>query len=57
MVLKDHELSGEERKIVSTRLYMPEFLFFKKLAESEGKTVNAKLREVIRREVGLKEEE
>ena len=55
MVLKNHELSGEERKIVSTRLYQSEFLFFKKLCEQEGKSVNTKLREMIRREMGLGE--
>lgn len=53
MVLKDHELSGEERKIVSTRLYKSEFLFFKKLCDQEGKRVNTKLREMIRKETGL----
>ena len=57
MVLKEHELSGEERKIVSTRLYKSEFLFFKKLCEQENKTINAKLREMIRREIGLGDEE
>jgi len=57
MVLKNHKLSGEERKIVSTRLYKSEFLFFKALCEQENKTVNAKLREMIREETGLEEEE
>ena len=57
MVLKNHELSGEERKVVSTRLYMSEFLFFKKLCDQEGKTINTKLREMIRKETGLEEEE
>jgi hypothetical protein len=56
MVLKNHDLSGEERKIVSTRLYKSEFLFFKKLCEQEGKKINAKLREMIRKEIGLEEE-
>ena len=51
MVLKDHELSGEERKIVSTRLYASEFLFFKKLCDQEGKSVNTKLREMIKGEI------
>ena len=53
MVLKNHELSGEERKIVSTRLYQSEFLFFKKLCEREGKSINTKLREMIREEIGV----
>jgi hypothetical protein len=57
MVLKNHELSGEERKIVSTRLYKSEFLFLKKLCDQEGKTINTKLREMIRKETGLEEEE
>ena len=57
MVLKNHELSGEERKIVSTRLYQSEFLFFKKLCEQEGKSINTKLREMIRQETGLGEGE
>ncbi|MEK6917820.1 MAG: hypothetical protein AABW51_02630 [Nanoarchaeota archaeon] len=55
MVLKDHDLSGEERKIVSTRLYKSEFLFFKKLCEQEGKKINTKLREMIRKETGVEE--
>ena len=57
MVLKNNPLSGEERKVVSTRLYKSEFLFFKKLCEQEGKKINAKLREMIRKETGLEEEE
>jgi hypothetical protein len=57
MVLKDNPLSGEERKIVSTRLYKSEFLYLKKLCENEGKTINAKLREIIRKELDLAEGE
>ncbi|MEK6932177.1 MAG: hypothetical protein AABW56_00070 [Nanoarchaeota archaeon] len=57
MVLKDNPLSGEERKIVSTRLYKSEFLYFKKLCEKEGKKINAKLREMIRKELNLREDE
>ncbi|MFH0711558.1 MAG: hypothetical protein V1889_00350 [archaeon] len=53
MVLKNHPLSGEERKIVSTRLYRSEFLYLKKLCEQESKSVNAKLREIIRKEFNL----
>ncbi len=56
MVLKNNPLSGEERKVVGTRLYMSEFLFFKKICEQEGKTINTKLREMIRKESGLEEE-
>ena len=51
MVLKNHPLSGEDRKIVSTRLYQSEFLYLKQLCEKEGKTVNKKLREMIKREI------
>ena len=57
MVIKDNPLSGEERKIVSTRLYASEFLFFKKLCDHEGKKVNTKLREMIREEIGLEDGE
>jgi len=53
MVLKNNPLSGEERKIVSTRLYKTEFLYFKKVCEREGKTINKKLRELVREEIGL----
>jgi hypothetical protein len=53
MVIKNNPLSGEERKVVGTRLYKTEFLFFKKLCEQEGKTINTKLREMIRKEVHL----
>ena len=53
MVLKNHPLSGEERKIVSTRLYKTEFLYFKKICEQEGKSINTKLREMIRKEIGM----
>lgn len=57
MVIKNNPLSGEERKIVSTRLYKTEFIYFKKACEQEGKTVNMKLREMIRKETGLEEGE
>jgi hypothetical protein len=51
---KKNDLRGEERKIVSTRLYRPEFANFTKICEGEGKSVNAKLREMIRKEVNEK---
>ncbi len=54
MVLKNHPLSGEERKIVSTRLYVSEFLYFKKICDKENKTVNAKLKEIVREEIKRK---
>lgn len=56
MVLKNNPLSGEERKIVSTRLYKSEFLYLKKACEQEGKTINTKLREMIRKEIKLEGE-
>ena len=55
MVLKNNPLSGEERKIVSTRLYKTEYLYFKKICEREGKFVNTKLREMIRKEINLED--
>ncbi len=55
MVLKNNPLSGEERKIVSTRLYKTEFLYFKKVCDQEGKSINTKLREMIRKETGVGE--
>jgi hypothetical protein len=56
MVIKNNSLSGEERKIVSTRLYKSEFLYFKKTCEQEGKSINTKLREMIRKEIKMGEE-
>ena len=47
----DESLKGEERKVVSTRLYRSEFANFLKLCEKEGVSVNAKLRAMVRREV------
>jgi len=57
MVLKGNPLSGEERRIVSTRLYNSEFLIFKRMCEAEGKKINTKLREMIRKEIGMGDEE
>jgi hypothetical protein len=51
---KDNPLRGEERKIVSTRLYRPEFVNFKKICDAEGKKINAKLREMIIKEINEK---
>lgn len=45
-------LRGEERKIVSTRLYRPEFANFVKICKAENnKSVNQKLREMVRGEI------
>jgi hypothetical protein len=50
----DNPFRGEERKIVSTRIYRPEFVNFKKICDAEGKNVNAKLREMIIKEINEK---
>ena len=47
-------LRGEERRVVSTKLYRHEFVNFIKICESEGKKVNAKLRIMIREEINKK---
>ncbi len=44
-------LRGEERKIVSTRVYRSEFANFVKLCQLEHKSVNKRLREMIREEI------
>jgi len=51
MVIKNNPLRGEERKIVSTRIYRSEFANFVKLCQSENKSVNTKMREMIREEI------
>lgn len=48
---KRNSLRGEERRVVSTKLYRPEFVSFSKICETEGKNINAKLREMINNEV------
>jgi hypothetical protein len=55
MVIKNNPLSGEERKIVSARLYKSEFLYFKKVCELEKKSVNGKLRDMIRKELKMED--
>ena len=54
MVLKNNPLSGEDRRIVSTRLYSSEFSYLKKICEKENKTVNTKLKELVREEIKRK---
>jgi len=51
---KKNPLRGEERRVISTKLYRVEFVNFAKLCEEEGKNVNAKLREMIREEINKK---
>lgn len=51
---KLNSLRGEERRVVSTKLYRIEFVNFMKICEAEGKKVNGKLREMIRREINEK---
>ena len=50
-MVKNNPLRGEERKIVSTRVYRSEFANFVKLCQSEDKTVNTKMREMIIEEI------
>lgn len=50
-MVKTNPLRGEERRVVSTKLYRHEFVSFMKVCETEGKKVNAKLREMIKREI------
>ena len=47
-------LRGQERRVVSTKLYRIEFVNFMKICEAENKKVNAKLREMIREEINEK---
>ena len=48
---KTNPLRGEERRVVSTKLYRHEFVNFMKICETERKKVNAKLREMIQNEI------
>jgi hypothetical protein len=48
---KKNPLRGEERKIVSTRIYRSEFANFVKLCQGENKSVNSKMREMIMEEI------
>ncbi len=48
---EDKSLRGEERKILSTRVYRTEFASFAKICQLENKTVNTKIREMIREEI------
>ena len=48
---KEDTLRGEERKIVSARLYRSEFANFMKICNAEDKSVNQKLREIVREEI------
>ena len=51
---EENSLRGEERRVVSTKLYRHEFVNLMKVCEAEGKKVNAKLREMIRKEINKK---
>lgn len=48
---KEDTLRGEERKIISARLYRSEFANFMKICNVERKSVNQKLREIVREEI------
>jgi hypothetical protein len=51
---KKNELTDEGRRVISTKLYRPEFVHFKKICDSENKSIHAKLREMIRKEINEK---
>ncbi len=44
-------LRGQDRRVVSTKLYRVEYAPFMKICENEKKRVNGKLREMILREI------
>jgi len=44
-------LRGQERRVISTKLYRIEFANFIKICEAENKKINAKLREMILKEI------
>lgn len=46
-----NSLRGEERRVISTKLYRSEFANFVKICEEEGKSIHAKLREMVRSEI------
>lgn len=48
---KTNPLRGEERKVVSTKLYRLEFVNFMRICETERKKLNTKLREMIQKEI------
>jgi len=50
-MVNKNPLRGQERRVVSTKLYRIEFVNFMKICEAEGKKVNAKLREMIKKEI------
>ncbi len=46
------DLRGEERRVISTKLYKVEFNLLRKICEKEGgKSVHAKLRELVKKEI------
>lgn len=47
-------LRGEERRVISTKLYRPEFANLMKICDAEGKKINAKLRELVQKEINEK---
>lgn len=51
MVLKNNPLSGEDRRVVSTRLYSSELIYFKKICDKENTNMNKKIRKMIREEI------
>jgi len=51
---KENPLRGEERRVISTKLYRSEFANLMKICEGEGKSVHQKLRELVQKEVNEK---
>lgn len=51
MVNDKEDLRGEERKIVTTRLYRSEFANLMKICNKEDKSINMKLREIVQKEI------
>ena len=46
-----NSLRGEERRVISTKLYRSEFANFMKICEAENKSVHQKLRELVQKEI------
>ena len=51
---KKNPLRGEERRVISTKIYKAEFNLLKKICDREEKTINAKLKELVKNEINEK---
>jgi hypothetical protein len=49
-----NRLRGEERRVISTKLYRSEFVNLMKICEAEDKSIHQKLRELVQKEVNEK---